>query len=125
MIELKSLQLLEVDNFKNGIFNDIMLVKSEFQNSNFENCQIENCNLIRETFYDVNFKNGNFIKVNLIASDFSNFEFIETKFKNSKLVSIGVKSIKILKPKQFIEIKKSSNFGKILKQINPFGKFFR
>jgi len=95
-----------------------MLVKCEFWNSTFENCQIENCNLTRAAFYDGNFKDCNFINVNLTASNFSNFEFIETKFKNSKLDFIGVRSIKVWNSKQSIEIEKSSNIEKILKDMN-------
>lgn len=95
-----------------------MLIKCEFWNCTFENCQIENCNLTRAAFYDGNFKDCNFIKVNLTASNFSNFEFIETKFKNSKLDFIGVRSIKVSRSKQSIDIEKSSNLEKILKDIN-------
>ena len=79
---------------------------------------MENLNLTRGAFYDGNFKDCNFINVNLTASDFSNFEFIETKYKNSKLDFIGVRNIKVSKSKQSIEIKKSSNFEKILKDMN-------
>ena len=104
--------------FKNCRFKHVIFRKCEFWNSTFENCQIENCNLTRATFYDGNFKDCNFINVNLTASNFSNFEFIETKFKNSKLDFIGVRSIKVLRSKQFIEIEKSSNLEKILKDMN-------
>ena len=105
-------------NFKNCRFNNGMLVKCEFWNSTFENCQIENCNLTWGAFYDGNFKDCNFRKVNLRASDFSNFEFIETKFKNSKLDFIGVRCIKVSNSNQSIEIEKSSNLEKILKDMN-------
>jgi uncharacterized protein YjbI with pentapeptide repeats len=105
-------------NFKNCLFDNVMLIKCEFWNSTFENCQIENCNLTRAAFYDGNFKDCNFINVNLTASNFSNFEFIETKFKNSKLDFIGVRSIKVSRSKQSIEIEKSSNLEKILKDMN-------
>ena len=105
-------------NFKNCLFDNVMLIKCEFWNSTFENCQIENCNLTRAAFYDGNFKDCNFINVNLTASNFSNFEFIETKFKNSKFDFIGVRSIKVTRSKQSIEIEKSSNLEKILKDIN-------
>lgn len=61
---------------------------------------------------------GNFINVNLTASNFSNFEFIEIKFNNSKFDFIGVRSIKVSRSKQSIEIEKSSNLEKILKDMN-------
>jgi len=105
-------------NFKNCRFNNVMLIKCEFWNSTFENYQIEDCNFTRAAFYDGNFKDCNFRKVNLRASNFSNFEFIETKFHNSKLDFIEVRSIKVARSKQFLEIEKSSNLEKILKDMN-------
>lgn len=105
-------------NFKNCLFDNVMLIKCEFWNSTFENCQIKNCNLTRAAFYDGNFKDCNFVNVNLTASNFSNFEFIETKFKNSDLDLIGARFIKVWKLNQFTEIKESSNLEKILKDMN-------
>ena len=105
-------------DFKNCLFDNVMLIKCEFWNSTFENCRIENCNLTRAGFYGGNFKDCNFIDVDLIASDFSNFQFIETKFKNSKLDLIGVRSVKVTKSNKSVEIEKSSNFEKILKDMN-------
>lgn len=104
--------------FKNCRFKDVTLRKCEFWNCTFENCNIKNCNLTRSNFSDGNFKDSNFINVNLTGSDFSNFEFIEIKFKNSKLDLIGVMSIKILKSNQSIDIEKSSNFEKILNDMD-------
>ena len=97
-----------------------MLIKCEFWNSIFENCQIKNYNLIWAVFYNYNFKDCNFINVNLtpLPSFFFNFEFIETKFKNRKLDFIGARSIKISRSKQSIDIEKSSNFDKILRDLN-------
>ena len=79
---------------------------------------MKNSFLTPRAVYDSNFKDCNLINVDLIASDFSNFEFVETKFKNSKLDFIWVRSIKVWKSKQCIEIKKSFNLEKILKDIN-------
>ena len=53
--------------------------------------------------------------MNLKASDFSDFEFIETKFNSSDLDLIGARSIKVSRS---IEIEKSSNLEKILKDMN-------
>jgi hypothetical protein len=58
------------------------------------------------------------IEVKLIASNFLNFEFIETKFKNSQFDFIVVRPIKLSNSKHFIEIEESSNFEKILKDMN-------
>jgi len=95
-----------------------MLGKCEFWNSTFENCQIENCNLTKSAFYNGSFKDSNFRNVNLTASVFFDFEFIKTKFKNSKLDFILFSSIKVSNSKQSIEIEKSSNLEKILKDMN-------
>ena len=63
-------------------------------------------------------KECNFLKVNLTAINFFNFEFIETKFKKNPLDFLGVRSIKVWRSKQSIEIEKSSNLEKILKDMN-------
>ena len=105
-------------NFKNCLFDNVLLIKSEFWNSTFENCRIENCNLTRSVLYGSTFKDCNFIDVNLTASDFSNFEFIETKFKNSKFDFVEVRAVKVTRSKQSVEIEKSSNLEKILKDMN-------
>ena len=100
--------------FKNCRLKDIIFRKCEFWNFTFENCQIEKCDLTRGAFYNGNFRNCNFLDVNLRASDFSDFEFIETKFNNSNLDLIIVRSVKLW----CTEIEKSSNFEKILKDLD-------
>ena len=104
--------------FKNYRFKDVMFVKCDFWNPTFENCQIERSNLTRANFHKGTFRNCNFLNVNLRASDFSDFEFIETKFNSSDLNLIGARSIKVSRSKQSIEIEKSSNLEKILKDMN-------
>ena len=104
--------------FKNCRFKDVILRKCEFWNPTFENCQIERSNLTRANFHKGTFRNCNFLNVNLRASDFSDFEFIETKFNSSDLDLIGARSIKVSRSKQSIEIEKSSNLEKILKDMN-------
>ena len=107
--------------FKNCRFKDVILRKCEFWNPTFENCQIERSNLTRANFHKGTFRNCIFIKSNLRASNVSEFEFIKTKFNNSNLDLIGARSIKVWKLNQYIEIKKSSNFGDLLKNMSCEG----
>ena len=81
-------------------------------------CQIQESNLIRAEFNSSTFKNCEFLNSNLRASNFMDFEFRETIFKNSHLDLILVENVKVWKSKQCIEIEKSSNFEKILKDMN-------
>lgn len=109
-------------NFKNCKFNNLSLRKCQFSNCIFQNCQIVKCDLSRAEFNDSNFKNCEFFKSDLYASDFRRCKLFQIKFKNSNLNLILARSVKVWKSKQWIEIEKSSNLEKILKDMNllPF-----
>ena len=99
-------------------FNNLSFRKCQFSNCNFENCQIVNSDLTRAQFEDSSFRNCEFLKSDLAASDFWNCELVETKFKNSNLDHVVAQDIKCWKSNELTEIKKSSNFGNILKEMN-------
>jgi uncharacterized protein YjbI with pentapeptide repeats len=105
-------------NFKNCKFNNLSLRKCQFSNCTFQNCQIVKCDLSRAEFNDSNFKNCEFLKSDLYATDFRRCELFQIKFKNSNLNLIIARSVKVWKSKQCIEIEKSSNLEKILKDMN-------
>jgi uncharacterized protein YjbI with pentapeptide repeats len=100
-------------DFKDCNFNHLSFRKCQFWNCKFENCQIVNSNLTRAEFNDSSFRNSQFRK-----SDFWGCEFIETTFKNSNLDRIVARDIKCWESNQLTEIKKSSNFANILKDMN-------
>ena len=58
-----------------------------------------------------------FLKSDLAASDCRRCELIETKFENSRLDLISAQDIKCWKSNELIEIKMSSNFKEILKNL--------
>ncbi len=105
-------------NFQNCKFNNLSLRKCQFSNCIFQNCQIVKCDLSRAEFNDSNFKNCEFFKSDLYASDFRRCKLFQIKFKNSNLNLILARSVKVWKSKQWIEIEKSSNLEKILKDMN-------
>ena len=105
-------------DFKNCKFNNLSFRKCQFSNCRFKNCQIVNSDLTRAEFYNNSFRNCNFLEVDLAASDFRRCEFVKTKFKNSNLDAIIAIGVKCWKSNEWIEIKKSSNFAKILKDMN-------
>ena len=104
-------------DFKNCTFNNVSFRKCQFSSSRFESCQIRNSDFTRAEFFDGSFKNCNFREVDFAASDFWKFEFIETKFENSRLDLISAQDIKCWKSNELIEIKMSSNFKEILKNL--------
>jgi uncharacterized protein YjbI with pentapeptide repeats len=105
-------------DLKNCNFNNVNFRKCQFSACQFENCQIVNSDLTRADFSNTSFRNCNFLEVNLRASDFMHCEFRETKFSKSNLYLIGVWDVKVWKSNEWIEIKESSNFEKILKDMN-------
>jgi uncharacterized protein YjbI with pentapeptide repeats len=74
--------------------------------------------LTRAEFSDTSFRNCEFLKSDFQASDFRRCELSEIKFQNSNLNLIGAESVKVSNSKQSIEIEDSSNFEKILKDMN-------
>ena len=104
-------------DFKNCIINNVSFRKCQFSSSRFESCQIKNSDFTRAEFFDGSFKNCNFREVDFAASNFWKFEFIETKFENSRLDLISAQDIKCWKSNELIEIKMSSNFKEILKNL--------
>ena len=105
-------------NFENCKFNNLSLRKCQFSNCNFQNCQIVKSDLSRAQFNDSSFRNCEFLKSDLAASDFRRCELFQIKFKNSNLDLIIARSVKVSNSKQYIEIEKSFNFEKILKDMN-------
>lgn len=105
-------------SFKNCRFSNVIFRKSEFWNCNFLECQFKESNFTRAEFNSSSFKNGQFLNTNLRASNFLDCEFVETMFKNSDLDLIVVEDGKVSTSKQSIEIEKSSNLEKILKDMN-------
>ena len=105
-------------DFKNYKFNNLSFRKCQFSNCRFQNCQITNSDITGAEFHDCSFRNCEFLKSDLAASDFWNCEFIETKFQNSNLDLIVDRDIKCWKSNEWTEIKKSSNFARILKDMN-------
>jgi uncharacterized protein YjbI with pentapeptide repeats len=77
-----------------------------------------NSDLTRAEFDDSSFRNSQFLKSDLAAIDFRKCELVETKFKNSNLDLIIARDIKCWKSNRLTEIKKSSNFANILKDMN-------
>ena len=105
-------------NFENCKFNNLSLRKCQFSNCTFQNCQIVKSDLSRAEFNDSTFKNCEFLKSDLYASDLRRCELFQIKFKNSNLNLIIARYVKVWKSKQCIEIEKSSNLEKILKDMN-------
>jgi uncharacterized protein YjbI with pentapeptide repeats len=105
-------------DFKDCKFNHLSFRKCQFSNCRFQNCQIIYSDLTRAEFHDCSFRNSQFLKSDLAASNFWNCEFSETKFKNSNLDLIVARDLKCWKSNQLTEIKKSSNFEKILTDMN-------
>ena len=95
------------------IFFEVDFKRIDFTRSTFVNCEFKNYK-----FKDVILRKCNFLNVNLRASDFSDFEFIETTFNNNDLDLIGAQHIKVSISNQSIDIEKSSNLEKILKDMN-------
>ena len=108
----------KIINFWNYKFNDLSFRKCQFGKSTFENCQFFNVDLTRVELGYCKFLNCKFVDCDLSASDLFKCVFFETRFKNSKFDFIGVRSIKVSRSKQSIEIEKSSNLEKILKDMN-------
>lgn len=81
-------------------------------------CRFEDLDLLGTIFGSCNFKNCEFLKSDLYATDFRRCELFQIKFKNSNLNLIIARSVKVWKSKQCIEIEKSSNLEKILKDMN-------
>ena len=104
-------------DFKNCKFNNLSFRKCQFSNCWFENCHIVNSDLTRAEFHDCSFRNSQFLKSDLAASNFWECEFVETKFNNSNLDFIVARDVKFWKSNEWTEIKRSSNFEKLLKDM--------
>ena len=103
--------------FRSCDFNHVSFQKCQFSHWKFEHCQIMNSDLTRAEFDDSSFRNSQFLKSDLAASDFRRCELIETTFKNSNLDRIVARDLKWCKSNEPIEIKMSSNFKEILKNL--------
>ena len=75
-------------------------------------------NLTRVEFNSSTFKNCKFLNSNLRVSNFMDFEFRETIFKNSNFELILAWDIRLWESNKYMEIKDSSNFANILKDMN-------
>lgn len=104
-------------DFKNCRFTNLSFRKCQFGACRFENCQIKNSDFTRAEFNDCSFINCEFIKSDLAASNFWNCQIMKTKFKNSRLDHIVARNMKCWKSNELIEIKISSNFKEILKNL--------
>jgi uncharacterized protein YjbI with pentapeptide repeats len=105
-------------SFQNCTFNHFNARKAKFSSCHFEDCKITNSDMTRAEFYDTHFKNCEFLGVDLAASDFDSCKFKGTRFFKSNLDLIIARSVKVSNSKQSIEIEKSSNLEKILKDMN-------
>lgn len=105
-------------SFENCKFDNLSFRKCQFSNCDFQKCQIVESDLSRAEFNDSVFRNCAFLQSDLAASDFRRCELIETKFKSSNLDLIIVRSIKVSNSKQSIEIEKSTNLEKTLRDMN-------
>lgn len=105
-------------SFENCKFFNLSFRKCQFSNCDFQKCHIVQSDLSRAEFNDSVFRNCQFLQSDLAASDFRRCQLIETKFKNSNLDLIIARSIQVYNSKQSIEIEKSTNFKKTLKDMN-------
>jgi uncharacterized protein YjbI with pentapeptide repeats len=106
-------RIINFCNFKNSEFNDLSFRKCQFAKSILENCRIVNMDLTRAEFRACKFRN-----CDLSSSDFWECEFVETTFKNSNVDLIGVESVKFWKSNHCTEIERSSNFEKIIRDLD-------
>ena len=104
--------------FENCKFNSGIVRKSEFWDCTFQNCQVKNSDLTKVEFNSSTFKNCEFLNSNLRATNFMKCEFKESTFKNSNLDLILAWDVKVWESNNYIEIEKSSNFEKILEDMN-------
>ena len=104
--------------FSNKIDLDIYVEWDALSEIIWVDCRFEDLNLLGTIFGSCNFKNCEFFKSDLYASDFRRCKLFQIKFKNSNLNLLLARSVKVWKSKQWIEIEKSSNLEKILKDMN-------
>lgn len=72
------------------------------------------------TFWDFQVKESNLKRAEFNLSTFRNYEFRETTFKNSSLELIIAWDVKLRESNKYMEIKDSSNFANILKDMSSF-----
>ena len=84
--------------FENCKFNNIIFRKAEFWSCTFRDCQVKESNLTRAEFN---------------SSIFRNCEFL-----NSNLKLILAWDVRLWESNKYMEIKDSSNFANILKDMN-------
>lgn len=105
-------------HFENCIFKNITFRKCQYWNCTLKNIKISNSDLTRTEFDLSFFENSQFFKSNLSAADFSKCQFKETTFYHSNLDLILVFDVQFWKLKEWIDIRNSSHFEIIVKEMN-------
>lgn len=101
-------------NFVNLTFKNIDFTGSFFSKTIFESCRFNNVIFRKSEFWNCTFLDCQMTESNLTRAEFNSSTFKNCKFLNTNLDLILVEDVKVWKADEWIQIKDSSNFEKLL-----------